>query len=169
MNGTWSFRRGLDKRFYDKYLNDFTPIFLRFWNLADILRWIYAHQSKSKRQRVRRIEDINATLFELMKTSALVLSSDFLLRKYNGTFATYETINSLCITYFITKIVKTRKERFNCEDINSIFVWDNAKTHKSIEIHQLIKNTQVKNINTDSILTLPKLIRTLDRCNREEN
>ena len=30
------------------------------------------------------------------------------------------------------------KERFNCEDINSVFVWDNAKTDKSIEIYQLI-------------------------------
>ena len=37
LNGSWSFRGGLDKGFYDKYLNDFTPISLRFWNLADIL------------------------------------------------------------------------------------------------------------------------------------
>ena len=36
--------------------------------------------------------------------------------------------------YFITKILKSRKERFNCEDINPI-LWDNAKTHKSIGIH----------------------------------
>ena len=40
--------------------------------------------------------------------------------------------------------MKTRKERFNCEDTNPNFVWDNTKTHKSIEIHQLIENTQVK-------------------------
>ena len=34
----------------------------------------------------------------------------FSFKKIYGSFATYETINSLCITYFITEIMKTRKK-----------------------------------------------------------